>query len=113
LTTGSVSTGSAAALVVAVPQELVKTARYCLPLSAATVAKLSVPLVAPGMSVKPEPLSTCHCTVGAGVPLAAAVKVAVPPAQTVWLVGCVVTAGATLTVNVAALVVAVPQALVE
>jgi len=35
-----------------------------------------VVLVAPPMLVKPEPVLTCHCTVGAGVPLAAAVKLA-------------------------------------
>ena len=34
----------------------------------------------------------------AGVPLAAAVNVTSPPSQTAWLTGCVVTAGAILTV---------------
>jgi hypothetical protein len=37
---------------------------------------VNVVLVAPEMLVKPEPVLTCHCTVGAGLPLAAAVKVA-------------------------------------
>ena len=50
-------------------------------------------LVAPEMLLKVEPPSmlTCHCTVGVGLPLAAAVKVAVWPAVTVWLAGWVVT----------------------
>ena len=30
--------------------------------------------MAPPISVKPEPVLTCHCTVGAGVPLAVDVK---------------------------------------
>ena len=51
---------------------------------------------------------TCHCTVGLGVPLAAAVNVAVLPAVTVWSPGCVVTAGAVARVSVAELVVVVP-----
>jgi hypothetical protein len=36
---------------------------------------------------------TCHCTVGVGEPVAAAVKVAVWPAVTVWFAGCVVIIG--------------------
>ena len=39
-------------------------------------------------------LLTCHCTVGVGVPLAAAVKVTGWPAGTVSLLGLVVTLGA-------------------
>ena len=52
--------------------------------------------VAPLTSLKLAPplLLTIHCTLGAGSPLAAAVKVAVPPAMTVSAVGCAVTAGA-------------------
>jgi hypothetical protein len=49
------------------------------------------------------------------VPLAAAVKLAVCPAVTVWLTGCVVIAGATaaaFTVSVAALLVTVPAVFV-
>ncbi len=66
-------------------------------------------VVAPGMSVNVAPplMLTCHCTLGAGVPLAAAVNVAVWPWLTVRFVGFVVTAGATLTVRVAAFDVAV------
>ena len=44
---------------------------------------------------------TCHWTVGAGFPLAAAVKETSCPAATVWLTGLVVTDGAKYTVNVA------------
>ena len=66
-----------------------------------------VVLVAPAMSLNVEPPSvlTCHCTVGVGLPLAAAVKVAVWPAVTVWLTGWVVIDGAdwaAFTVSVAA-----------
>jgi hypothetical protein len=56
---------------------------------------------------------TCHCTVGDGIPLAAAVKVAFAGAHTVWLVGFVVTDGLVLTVRVAAVVVAFPHVFVK
>ena len=46
------------------------------------------------LNVVPPLVLTSHCTVGVGLPLAAAVKVAVPPALTVWLAGFVTTAGA-------------------
>ena len=51
------------------------------------------------MAVKVAPLSllTSHWTVGAGLPPAAAVKVAVPPGATVWAAGSVVTLGAVCT----------------
>src|SRR5438874_1955631 len=60
---------------------------------------VNVVLVAPVMllNVLPPSVLTCHCTVGVGVPPAAAVKVAVWPAVTVVFAGCVVTAGAELT----------------
>jgi hypothetical protein len=55
---------------------------------------VKVSLVALPMSVKPEPVFTCHCTVGAGLPLAWAVKVTSPsPYVVVTLPGCVVTLG--------------------
>ena len=44
----------------------------------------------------------CHCTVGAGVPVPAAVNVTVAPLVTVWLVGLPVITGADNTVRVAA-----------
>jgi len=45
--------------------------------------------VAPETLLQEEPplVLTCHCTVGVGVPLAAAVKLTVWPAVTVWLPG--------------------------
>src|SRR6266481_3993468 len=109
VTDGGTFTVRVAAVVVAGPQVFVNTARYCLPLSAPAAVKLRVVVVAPGMSVNVAPplMLTCHCTVGVGVPLAAAVNVAVWPWLTVRFVGFVVTAGATLTVRVAAFDVAV------
>src|SRR5439155_24526588 len=112
VTVGQV-TVSVAALLLAVPQALVNTARYWLPLCESCAVKVRLVFVSPTMSVKPEPVLTCHCTVGAGVPLAAAVKVTLLPACTLWVSGWVVTTGVVLTVSVAAVVVAVPQALVK
>jgi hypothetical protein len=64
------------------------------------------------MSLKFVPsVDTCHFTLVLPVP--AAVKVAVAPAQNVALVGLVVTAGTVLTVSVAALVALVPQPFVN
>ncbi len=62
---------------VAGEQEFVNTARYWLPLID-TVGLLMVRVVevAPATLVNDPPVLTCHCTVGAGLPLAAAVKVA-------------------------------------
>src|SRR5713226_1232814 len=73
-----------AALVVAVPTELVNTARYWLPLIATVVLGIvSVVEVAPARSVKVIPfVETCHCTVGVGPPDADAVNAAVTPAVT-------------------------------
>src|SRR5579883_2546006 len=105
-----------AALVVALPTLLVKTASYSLPfIEAVTLESVNVVEVAPLIFVKVMPPSvlTSHCTVGAGLPLAAAVKVAFWPAFTVWLLGLVVTDGAKSTVSVAALVVALPRLLVK
>ena len=88
-------TVSVAAVVVAVPAELVNTARYWLPFCDKVVVKLRVVEVAPETLLNVAPLSVlaCHCTVGAGEPVAAAVKVAVWPAATVWLAGCRVIVG--------------------
>src|SRR5580698_9349190 len=86
-----------AALLVAVPTVLVNTASYSFPLSVVVVSVIvRVVEVAPLMAVQvfPPSVDTDHCTVGVGVPLAAAVKVALSPAVTVWLAGWVVTAGA-------------------
>ena len=61
----------------------------------------------------PPLVLTCHCTVGDGEPLAAAVNVAVWPTVTDWLTGLVVKTGEPITVNVAAVVVAEPTLLVK
>ena len=76
---------------------------------------VKVVLVAPLMLLQVEPPSvlTCHCTVGVGLPVAAAVKVTLWPALTVALLGLVVTLGAYCTVNVALAVVAEPTLLVN
>src|SRR5204863_1517113 len=103
-----------AALEVAVLHALVKTARYCLPLSESCAVKVRLVEVAPPMSVKVIPSGEdCHWTVGAGEPLAAAVKVTGEPDGTLWLSGWVVTAGAVFTVSVATLLVALPHVLVK
>src|SRR5437879_1493879 len=73
--------------------------------------KLSGLLVAPGMLVNPTPLLACHCSVGAGKPLPAAVNDTAVPAQTFVLSGLVVTAAAILTVRVATAEVVLPQEL--
>src|SRR5437899_3145743 len=59
------------------------------------VVKLRVVEVAPETLLNVTPLSvlTCHCTVGVGEPVAAAVKVAVWPVVTVWFAGCMVIVG--------------------
>jgi hypothetical protein len=92
-------TVSVAGCVVAEPLGLVNTASYSVPDTAVVVAGVVyVSEVAPAIGVKPLAPGACdsHCTVGAGLPLAAAVNVAVAPASTVVPTGCVVTAGATL-----------------
>jgi hypothetical protein len=85
------------------------------PFCVADVVKVSVGEAAPATLVKVVPpfVLTCHCTVGAGFPLAAAVKLTLLPAVTDWLTGCVVMAGAPVNVSVAAVVVAIPATLVN
>ena len=78
---------------VLLPQVLENTARNWLLLCETLAVKLSGLLVAPGIFVNPPPLLACHCSVGAGLPLAAALKLARLPAQTVRFVGFVVTLG--------------------
>ena len=74
--------------------------------------------VAPLMFVQLEPLfsESCHCTVGVGLPDAAAENVAVDPEATLTLTGCVVTFGAAVaavTVSRALFVVALPAEFVN
>src|SRR3984885_11618428 len=108
-----------AAVVVALPAALVNTASYLFPLMATVVpVMLKVVDVAPATFVNDVPpfVLTCHCTVGVGEPDAAAVKVAVAPAVTDTFAGLVVIVGAVFaafTVKVAAVVVALPAALVN
>ncbi len=66
-----------------------------------------------GVKVVPAFVETSHCTVGLGEPVAAAVKLAVPPEVMVTLDGFDVTTGAVVTVRVAAVVVAVATELVK
>ena len=97
------------------PPPLVKTARNSQPLTKGIGIPLSVVEVYPAASIQVMPPSTetCHCTLGVGVPLAAAVKVTGSPWATDWLTGWVVTTGAMSgrTVIVAAVLVAVPAML--
>ena len=81
---GVAFTVSVAAVVVAVPAEFVNTARYRFPFCDEALAKLRVVEVAPErlLNVAPASVLTCHCTVGVGEPVAAAVNVAVWPALT-------------------------------
>jgi hypothetical protein len=119
VTTGALVTVSVAAFELAVPTLLVNTARYWLPVcDTVAAATVNVPVVLPAsvvslVNVAPPSVDTCHWTVGVGLPEAAAVNVAVPPAATEALAGCVVTVGAKSTVNVATLDVAVPPLLVN
>ncbi len=87
---------STAAVLVTVPELLVNTARYSMPEAHVAVTPLLNELdVAPPMGVQLAPAlrETCHWTVGAGEPVAAAVKVADWGAVTVWASGWVVTTG--------------------
>src|SRR6266478_5066711 len=88
-------TVSVAAVVVADPAEFVNTAWYWFPFCDEKVVKLRVVEVAPETlpNVVPPSVLICHCTVGVGEPVAAAVKVAVWPTVKVWFAGCVVIVG--------------------
>jgi hypothetical protein len=116
VTTGPLLVVNVAALLATLfPQLLLNRARYCLPLSDALAVKVRLALVAPAMSVKVVPPSvlTCHCTVGVGLPLAAALNVTLP-GHTVWFTGFTVTTGPLLIVNVAAVLATLaPQLLLN
>src|SRR2546428_4789139 len=62
------------------------------------------------MFVNPLPLLACHCSAGAGVPLAAAVNDTTVPVQALVLTGLAMTMGL-LIVSVATLEVVLPQVL--
>jgi hypothetical protein len=108
---------SVAAFVVALETELVNLARYSSALSLAVAITLYVAdvAVAPGASLHELPpfVETCHCTVGVGVPEAAAVNVAVVAALVTWSLagslvidGAVVDGAVPVTVSVTGFVVA-------
>ena len=104
-------TVNVATVEVGLPQGLENTARYWLLLCETLAVKLSGLLVAPEMFVNPPPLLACHCSVGAGKPLAAARNDTTAPAHTFVLTGFVVTTAAILIVSVATLEVRLPQVL--
>jgi hypothetical protein len=115
VTVGTEFTVTVAAVVVAELTELVNTARYSFPFCEAVVVKVRVVAVAPDtlLNVTPPSVLTCHCTVGVGLPVAAAVNVAFDPDVAVWLTGFVEIPGAEFTVSVAAAVVADPTEFVN
>src|SRR5262245_45739298 len=85
---------------------------FCAGVRPVTVSKFEVaPLRM--LNVVPPSVLTSHWSVGAGVPLAAARKVAELPAVTVWLVGWIVKTGELLTVRAAGLLMALPDALLK
>ena len=77
-----------------------------------TVSVVPVP-PATLLQVLPPSVDTCHCTVGVGLPVAAAVNVAAAGAVTVTLVGFDVTTGVVLTVSAAGLLAMDPKAFVK
>jgi hypothetical protein len=93
---GIAFTVNIAALEFTEPALFVHTARYLLVLSAIVVLNVKVLLTEPLIFVHTVPpfVLTCHCTIGAGAPLAAEVNVTLLPAQIACVAGCVVTAGA-------------------
>ena len=88
--TGGALTVRMAALLVALPAVLVKTARYWFPLcDAVTPGMVRGLAVAPVMldQVEPPLVLTCHWMPGAGEPEAAALKAASVPGQEAWSEG--------------------------
>ena len=79
VTAGALLTTNVAADEVAVPTLLVNTARYSSPDCVAVAVNEYVVDVAPEILVNEEPplVLLCHCTVGAGVPVAMAVRLTV------------------------------------
>jgi hypothetical protein len=90
---------------------VVKTAAYRAPFRTGVAVKLRIVDVAPEMALKETPPSRLayHWMVGAGVPVAAAMKVAVCPEFSPRLVGFTVIAGAVLMVRDPAAEVVVPR----
>jgi hypothetical protein len=91
---GIALTVSVAGFEFTVPVLFVHTARYCLLLSAIEALKDRVLLVAPAILFQVVPLVLdCHCTVGAGLPLAAELKFTTDPAHAACDAGCKEIAG--------------------
>ena len=65
-----------------------------------TLFRVRVAFVAPATFIQPLPLLTSHWNVGAGIPMAATLNVALLPTCTLWLVGWLVMLGASLTVGI-------------
>lgn len=64
------------------PPLFVHIARYCLLLSAIVAANVNILSIAPLILVQPVPsVLFCHCTVGEGLPSAAALNLALLPAH--------------------------------
>jgi hypothetical protein len=84
--TDNVVTVSVAAVVVAEPLELVKTARNRFPSYTGAAVKLNWVEVMPwiGLKVAPPSVLRSHWSVGVGVPDACTVKVAVAPERWQW-----------------------------
>ena len=94
---GIVLTVNVAELEVAVPAMFVHTARYWLLLSGVVVVNDKMLVVAPVMLFQFVPfVLSCHCTVGAGLPLAAELKLTFKSAHFVCDAGWVVTTGDTM-----------------
>ena len=98
VTTGAVGiafTVSVAGEEFTVPAVLVQTARYCRLFKAGVAVTFNVPEVAPEMFVQVVPfVLSCHCMVGAGLPVALELKVTWLLLQTAWDCGCNVITGA-------------------
>ena len=83
---GATFTVKVAAADVILPDAFVNTAWYwLLVIGSVVIESVSVVELAPATSLNDVPpfVLSCHCTVGAGLPLAAAVKLAACPAVTV------------------------------
>src|SRR5690606_25011084 len=92
----------AGALTASVPTPLLAMARYWLPSWASVVSMVRLsPVVPVGAQLSPPSVDTSHVTVGAGLPDAVTVNVAVSPEVTARLAGFD-TIGAVATVRVAA-----------
>ena len=118
-TNGNVETFTVklAGLLVTLPAVLLTTHSYRVPLLTPIVAGVmyEAPVAPVIAEYVPAPgASCCHWQVGEGAPVAATVKVAVCGEVTVALTGCVVIVGGAAveeTVNVTALLVTLPDAL--